>query len=72
MEKKYRIENLCCANCAMVAERKANKVPGVKKAEINFMMQKLIIDYEDGVDIEAVKAEVVKAIQKVEAEAIIK
>ena len=72
MEKKYKIENLCCANCAVIAERKANKVDGVKKAEINFMMQKLIVEYEDGVDEEKVKAEVVKAIQKIEPEAIVK
>ena len=72
MEKKYRIENLCCANCAMLAERKANKVEGVKKVEINFMMQKLIVEYEDGVDEEAIKAEVVRVIQKIEPEAIIK
>ena len=72
MEKKYRIENLCCANCAMLAERKANKVEGVKKVEINFMMQKLIVEYEDGVNEEAVKAEVVRVIQKIEPEAIIK
>ena len=72
MEKKYRIENLCCANCAMLAERKANKVEGVKKVEINFMMQKLIVEYEDGVNEEAVKAEVVRVIQKIEPEAIVK
>lgn len=69
MEKKYAVKNMCCANCAAAAERKAKKVAGVNNLELNFMMQRLTVEYAEGVDIAAVEAEVVKAIKKIEPEA---
>lgn len=69
MEKKYAVKNLCCANCAAIAERKAKKVKGVKELELNFMMQRLTVVYEDGADVAAVESEVIRTIQKVEPEA---
>ena len=69
MEKKYAVKNMCCANCAATAERKAKKVAGVKNLELNFMMQRLTVEYAEGVDIAAVEAEVIKAIKKIEPEA---
>ena len=69
MEKKYVVKNMCCANCAAAAERKAKKVKGVKNLELNFMMQRLTVEYEEGVDLAAVESEVKKAIQKIEPEA---
>ncbi|MBR1747237.1 MAG: cation transporter [Clostridia bacterium] len=69
MEKKYAVKNMCCANCAAIAERKAKKVKGVKELELNFMMQRLTVVYEEGADVAAVEAEVIKAIRKIEPEA---
>jgi copper chaperone CopZ len=48
MKKTYKIE-VDCANCANKMELAAGKVPGVRSAVVNFMMQKLIIEFEDGV-----------------------
>lgn len=47
MEKKYRIKNLCCANCAAEMERKIQKLQGVHSASIAFMTQMLFIDADE-------------------------
>ncbi len=47
MKKSFKLENLGCANCAAKIEREMNKLPGVHKASINFMMSKLILDAEE-------------------------
>ncbi len=47
MTKKFRLENLDCANCAAKMERKINKVDGVNSATVNFMTQKLTIDFDE-------------------------
>lgn len=69
MQKKYAVKNLCCANCAAIAERKAQKIKGVKSLELNFLMQRLTVEYAEGVNVAAVEEEIVKTIQKVEPEA---
>ena len=69
MEKKYAVKNMCCANCAAAAERKAKKIKGVKNLELNFMMQRLTVEYDEGADVAAVEAEVIQAIKKIEPEA---
>ena len=47
MKKVFRLEELDCANCAAKMERAINEIPGVKKATISFMTQKLTLDAED-------------------------
>lgn len=44
MRKKYDLKNLCCANCANKIEENVNDLEGVKKAQVNFLMKKLIIE----------------------------
>ena len=63
MKKTYRIE-VDCANCANKMELAAAKTPGVKSAVVNFMLQKLIVEFEEGQDPAAVMAQVVKACRK--------
>ena len=63
MKKTYRIE-VDCANCANKMEAAAAKTPGVKSAVVNFMLQKLIVEFEEGQDAAAVMAQVVKACRK--------
>lgn len=46
MKKTYKIQ-VDCANCANKAELAAQKTPGVKSATVNFMMQKLIVEFEE-------------------------
>lgn len=48
MKKSYRIQNLCCANCARKIEDQIKKIDGVIDAKILFMVQKLTLEVEDG------------------------
>ena len=65
MKKTYRIE-VDCANCANLMEEAANKTEGVQKAVVNFMTQKLIVEFAEGSDEKAVMKEVVRACKRVE------
>ncbi len=47
MKKKFKMENLDCANCAAKMEELIRKIPGVHEANMNFMTQKLSLDAED-------------------------
>lgn len=47
MKKTYKIE-VDCANCANKMEDAAKKTAGVKDAVVNFMTQKMIVEFEDG------------------------
>lgn len=65
MKKKYKLEDLCCANCAAKMEAGIQKISGVKEANINFMMQKLTVEAEDD-QFEQIMDEVVKVCKKIE------
>ena len=47
MKKSYKIE-VDCANCANKMEDAAKKTEGVKDAVVNFMMQKINVEFEEG------------------------
>ena len=65
MKKTYKIE-VDCANCANKMEDAAKKVSGVADATVNFMAQKMIVDFAEGADPAAVMKQVVSACKKVE------
>lgn len=65
MKKTYSIE-VDCANCANLMEEAAKKTPGVASAVVNFMTQKMTVEFEEGQDVKAVMKEVLKACRKVE------
>lgn len=65
MKKKYDIE-VDCANCANLMEEAANKTKGVASCVVNFMTQKMTVEFEDGADEKEVMKEVVKNCKKVE------
>ena len=65
MKKTYSIE-VDCANCANLMERAAQKTAGVADASVNFMMQKMTVEFADGSDEKAVMKQVLKACRKVE------
>lgn len=44
MRKAFKLRDLDCANCAAKMEADINNLEGVKKATVNFMTQKLMID----------------------------
>ncbi len=65
MKKTYKIE-VDCANCANLMESAAQKTDGVQGATVNFMAQKMIVEFQDGADAKSVMANVLKACKKVE------
>jgi len=65
MKKTYRIE-VDCANCANLMEEAARKIAGVASATVNFMTQKMIIEFEDGQDEAKVMKNVLKACRRIE------
>ena len=58
MKKVIKLENLDCANCGMLLERTVAKIEGVASASVNFMAQKLIVEYDEN------NAEVIENIKK--------
>lgn len=65
MKKTYKIE-VDCANCANLMENTTGKIAGVASAVVNFMTQKMIVEFEDGADPKTVMKDVLKACKKVE------
>ena len=65
MKKTYKID-VDCANCANKMEKAAENTAGVKDATVNFMMLKMIVEFEDGQDPKAVMKDVLKNCKKVE------
>ena len=65
MKKTYKIE-VDCANCANLMEDAARKTDGVAAATVNFMTQKIIVEFTDGHDPQTVMQDVLKACKKVE------
>ena len=65
MKKTFGIE-VDCAACALKCEEAIKKVEGVNGCNINFMMQKMIVEFEEGQEPKAVMANVIKACKKVE------
>ena len=65
MKKTYKID-VDCVNCANKMEEAAKNTAGVKDATVNFMMLKMIVEFEDGQDPKAVMKDVLKNCKKVE------
>ena len=65
MKKTYQIE-VDCANCANLMEEAAKKTEGVESAVVNFMTQKMIVEFAEGADPKDVMTRVLKACKKVE------
>ncbi len=65
MKKTYKID-VDCANCANKMEDAANKVDGIATATVNFMLLKMIVEFEDGVDEKKIMKQVLKACRRVE------
>lgn len=65
MKKTYKIE-VDCANCANLMEEAAQKTAGVAVATVNFMTQRMTVEFTDGADERTVMKNVVKACRRVE------
>ena len=65
VKKTYQIE-VDCANCANLMEEAARKTEGVASAVVNFMTQKMIVEFAENADPKKVMKDVLKACKKVE------
>jgi cation transport ATPase len=65
MKKKFKLQDLDCANCAAKMEEAIKKLDGVKDASVNFMTQKMMVEAEDE-SFDTIMQEVVKVCKKVE------
>lgn len=65
MKKTYKIE-VDCANCANLMEDAARKTDGVASVTVNFMTQKMIVEFAEGQEPKTVMQAVLKACKKVE------
>lgn len=60
MKSKFKIKGLDCANCASQLERAVQKLDCVENVNINFITQKMELEYD-----ETRKDEVMKKVKKV-------
>ena len=60
MKKKFKLQDLDCANCAQKIEDAIKKIDGVNDASVSFMTQKM-----------SIMDEVVKVCKKVEPDCVI-
>ncbi len=65
MKSNFKVEGLDCANCASVLERALAKIEGVTQVNINFMMQRMELEYDENNKEEIIK-KVIKVIKKEE------
>ena len=65
MKKTYQIE-VDCANCANLMEEATKKTEGVADGVVNFMTQKMTVEFVEGQDPKAVMKAVLKNCKKVE------
>lgn len=71
MKKRFKLENLDCANCAAKMERNILKIEGVQSASVSFMMQRLELECEEN-NLDRILDEVIKVCKKVEPDVEIK
>ena len=65
MKKKFKLQDLDCANCAAKMEEAIKKIEGVNDASVSFMTQKMTVDAVDE-KFDAVMQEVVRVCARVE------
>lgn len=73
MKKVYSIEGIDCANCAAKIEDKINKMKNIEEVNLNFMIEKLSIEFKVSTDedVEEIMDEVRKLVKKLEPDAVI-
>jgi len=60
MKYNFKIKGLDCANCAAELERAIQKVDGIENAIINFMAEKMILEFDENN-----KEDIMKKVRKV-------
>ena len=70
MKKRFKLEDLCCANCAAKMEAGIKKIDGVHDATVNFLTQKLSVDADDA-RLDEIMQQVVALCKKIEPDCVI-
>lgn len=65
MKKTYIVE-VDCANCANKMETASGKIPGVKAVSVNYLAQKMTVEFAEGAEESAVMQQVCKTCRKIE------
>ena len=65
MKKRFKMQELDCANCAAKMEEAIKKIDGVKDANVSFMTQKLTVEADED-RFDDVMAQIIKVCKKVE------
>lgn len=47
MRKVFRLQDLCCANCAAQIQDRISRLDGVNQVSVNFLTQKFTLDAQD-------------------------
>lgn len=67
MKKKFKMEDLDCANCAAKMEDGISKIPGVSDISVSFLTQKLMLEADDD-KFDDVLEQAIKIIKKVNSD----
>ena len=71
MKKKYILEDLDCANCAVKIEEAIKKVEGVKECSVSFITEKMVVELDDNNE-KKIEKKIKKVIKKIEPDTTIK
>ena len=71
MKKKYILEDLDCANCAVKIEEAIKKVEGVKECSVSFITKKMVVELDDNNE-KKIEKEIKKVIKKIEPDTTLK
>ncbi len=71
MKKKYKLEDLDCANCAVKIEEGIQNIEGVIECSVNFVTEKMIVEIEEGKEKE-VEKQIKKVVKKIEPDTTLK
>lgn len=66
MQKKFKIE-VDCANCAAKIETAVKALPGVNRASVSFMTQKMLLDADDA-RFDEILQQAVRTAKKIESD----
>ena len=66
MKKSFKLDEIDCANCARELQDELAKLDGVQSVSVNFMTQKMTVEFAEGQDPKAVMKAVLKNCKKVE------
>jgi Cation transport ATPase len=70
MKRKFKLNNLDCANCAAKMEAAIAKLDGVMNVSVNFMTQSLTLEAKDDL-FNNIMDETVKICKKIEPDCVI-